>query len=83
MRSIQAMPMDSRPIRSLVSCSRSNTAIRRVQGTMRSMSKRNFSRCVRFFFGAYSALAKRRWIMSVTFWNLIFLRVQEAAGIDQ
>ena len=41
------------------------TAIKRTQGTTRSISARNFSRRVRFFFNAYSALAKLRWFISV------------------
>ena len=41
------------------------TAISRPHGTMRSISLRNFSRRVRFFFIAYSALAKLRWFISV------------------
>jgi hypothetical protein len=48
----QAVPL-------LVGYSGSITAIRRVHGTMRSISARNFSRRVRFFFIAYSALASR------------------------
>ena len=33
---------------------------------MRSISARNFSRRVRFFFKAYSALAKLRWLMALS-----------------
>jgi hypothetical protein len=45
---------------SLVGYRGSITAIKRAQGTTRSISARNFSRRVRFFFIAYSALAKLR-----------------------
>lgn len=41
------------------------TAIKRDHGTTPSMSARNFSRRVRFFLIAYSALAMLRWFMSV------------------
>jgi hypothetical protein len=65
MRSIFATPMGWRPTRPLFGYRGSITAIRRVHGTMRSISARNFSRRVRFFFIAYSALAKLRWFISV------------------
>ena len=61
-----------------VGYSGSITAIRRAQGTTRSISARNFSRRVRFFFNAYSALAKLRWFMSGALWNLVFLCMHEA-----
>src|SRR5207245_10530148 len=56
-------PIRCRPTRPLLGYSGSITAINRAHGTMRSISARNFSRRVRFFFIAYSALAKLRWDM--------------------
>ena len=53
-------PTGWRPTRPLVGYRGSITAIKRPHGTMRSISARNFSRRVRFFFIAYSALAKLR-----------------------
>lgn len=62
-----AMPrveaIGGRPTRPLFGYSGSITAISRAHGTMRSISARNFSRRVRFFFIAYSALAKLRWLI--------------------
>ena len=65
MLSIRGTPMGCRPTRPLVGYSGSMTVINRDHGTTRSISARNFSRRVRFFFNAYSALAKLRWFMSV------------------
>lgn len=65
MRSILATPIGWRPTRPLLGYSGSITAISRDHGTRRSISARNFSRRVRFFFIAYSALAKLRWLMVV------------------
>jgi hypothetical protein len=67
MRSILATPIGWRPTRPLFGYSGSITAIKRAHGTMRSISARNFSRRVRFFFIAYSALAKLRWLIVVLF----------------
>lgn len=55
--------MGWRPTRPLAGYSGSITAIKRDHGTTRSISERNTSRRVRFFFIAYSALAKLRWLM--------------------
>ena len=65
MRSMRATPIGWRPTRPLVGYSGSITATKRAHGTTRSMSARNLSRRVRFFFIAYSALAKLRWLMVV------------------
>src|SRR5674476_1584012 len=65
MRSMVGTPIGWRPTRPLVGYSGSMTAISRAHGTMRSISPRNFSRRVRFFFIAYSALAKLRCDMLV------------------
>ena len=54
-----------RPTRPLLGYSGSITPISRAQGTMRSITARNISRRVRFFFIAYSALAKLRWLIVV------------------
>lgn len=59
MRSMRATPMGWRPTRPLVGYSGSITAIRRDHGTTRSMSARNCSRRVGFFFIAYSGLANK------------------------
>ena len=64
MRSILGTPIGCRPTRPLVGYSGSITPIRRDHGTTRSMSARNLSRRVRFFFIEYSALAKLRWFIS-------------------
>ena len=66
MRSILGTPIGWRPTRPLDGYSGSITATNRAHGTTRSISARNFSRRVRFFFNAHSALAKLRWIMSGT-----------------
>ena len=50
MRSIRGTPIGCRPTRPRVGYSGSITAIRRDHGTTRSMSAKNFSRRVRFFF---------------------------------
>jgi len=60
MRSILGTPIGCRPTRPLVGYRGSMTAISRARGTMRSMSAKNISRRVRFFFIAYSTLAKLR-----------------------
>src|SRR4051794_29314193 len=65
MRSIFGIPIGRRPTRPLFGYSGSITAISLGHGTMRSISARNFSRRVRFFFIAYSALAKLRWLIVV------------------
>jgi len=67
MRSIFGTPIGGRPTRPLLGYSGSITAISRDHGTMRSISARNLSRRVRFFFIAYSALAKLRWLIVVPF----------------
>ena len=67
MRSIRGTPISGRPTRPLVGYSGSIMAISRAQGTTRSISVRNFSRRVRLFFNACSALAKLRWFMSFPF----------------
>ena len=66
MRSILDTPIGGRPTRPLLGYRGSTIAISRAQGTTRSMSARNFSRRVRFFLRANSALAKLRWFMSIT-----------------
>ena len=63
MRSIFGTPIGGRPTRPLLGYDGAMAASRRAQGTMRSMSARNSSRRVRFFFIAYSPLAKLRWLM--------------------
>jgi hypothetical protein len=63
MRSIFGTPIGWRPTRPLVGYAGSITAINFAHGTTRFISARNFSRRVRFFFKANSALAKLRWLM--------------------
>src|SRR5664280_1009024 len=75
MRSMVVTPMGWRPTRPLLGYSGSMTAIRRVHGTMRSISPRNFSRRVRFFFIAYSALAKLRCDIGVLSLDSVLLRM--------
>jgi hypothetical protein len=58
MRSIRSTPIGWQPPRPLVGYNGSSTALRRDHGTTHSIFARNFSRRVRFFFVAYSALAK-------------------------
>ena len=60
MRSMMGTPMGWRPTRPLLGYNGSMTPISRAQGTIHSIPARNFSRRVRFFFNAYSALAKLR-----------------------
>ncbi|NKI97732.1 hypothetical protein [Rhizobacter sp. SG703] len=58
-----AKPVGCRPTRPLVGYSESITVINRAHGTIRSISPKNFSCLVYFFFIAYSALAKLRWLI--------------------
>src|SRR5664280_283606 len=75
MRSMVGTPIGWRPTRPLVGYSGSMTAISRAHGTMRSISPRNFSRRVRFFFIAYSALAKLRCDIGVLSLDSVLLRM--------
>ena len=63
MRSIFGTPMGGRLTLALLGYDGAMAASSRDHGTMRSISARNCSRRVRFFFKANSALAKLRWLM--------------------